>query len=70
MGDPSDFSLGRGTRPIPKVVWESLDNMAAIVERLLTHYGVDMNRTDLAARQKELAQAHRILDKYRRNTHE
>lgn len=65
MGDPSDFSMGRPLKKIPKEVWDSLDNMAVIVERILTHYGRDMNRPDLKAREKELATAHRLLDKYR-----
>lgn len=70
MGDPSDFALGKPKLTVPKEFWDSLDNMAVIVERILTHYGADMNRRDLAARQKELAQAHRMLDKYRYRTRE
>lgn len=65
MGDPSDFTMGRPKATIPKEVWDSLDNMAIIVENILTHYGKDMNRPTLRTREKELATAHRILDKYR-----
>lgn len=65
MGDPGDFTLGRPKARIPKEVWDSLDTMASIVERMLTHYGADMVRPTLRTREKELATAHRILDKYR-----
>lgn len=49
---------------IPAEVWNGLDDMAAIVETILAHYGPDMRRDDKAGREKSLANAHRILDTY------
>ena len=38
MGDPSDFALGKPKLTVPKEFWDSLDNMAVIVERILTEH--------------------------------
>lgn len=65
MGDPSDFTMGRGWATIPKEVYDSLESMANIIEQILTYDGKDMPRATLRTREKELTKARRMLDKYR-----
>lgn len=65
MGDPGDFSSRGGYTPINKELWDSLDDMTKIAEKVITRYGIEMDRATLRIRQKELEKAKRMLDKYK-----
>lgn len=65
MGDPSDFALGGPLAKIPLGVYNSLQDTAVAVELMLLRYGPQMPMADLQDRKKVLANARRVLTKYR-----
>ncbi len=65
MGDPADFGSRGGYTPINKELWDSLENMTKIVDRLLIQHGSSMSIEEIQVRRKELAKARRMLHKYK-----